>query len=144
MILGDLATRAKNANATMEKLNGETATKIVVNATRNIEETTANTEETTANTEEITTNTINDTVTATQRIADVSEFVNEISKKQEKKRINVGLSQETFEKIITVAQGKSASAVMEKLLDFAVQDVVINEAIVKKYYNTMKNKCKKQ
>lgn len=125
MMIGNLADRVNNAHGTVKKLNQETATQTVVDATNNTKEVSV------------------ETSTETKK-GDISEYVNEITKKQEKKRINVALSQETFEKIITVAKGKSASAVMEKLLDFAVQDIEIDDAIVQKYYNTMKNKCKKQ
>lgn len=113
-----MKNRAQNANGAVKKLNQDTATQTVIEATNN-------------------------PVIEPKKDNNISEYINELSKKQEKKRINVALSQETFEKIITVARGKSASAVMEKLLDFAVQDVEIDRDIVKKYYDTMKNKCKK-
>lgn len=112
--------RAENANNGIKKLNQDTATETVSNVTNS--------------TKEISTETVT---------KNISEFVNEVSKKQEKRRISVALSQETFEKIITASKGKSASAFMEKLLDFAVKDIEIDNDIVEKYYDTMKNKCKK-
>lgn len=116
-----MKNRAQNANGVVKKLNQDTATQTVIEAISNPK----------------------DITIENKKNNDICEYINELSKKQEKKRINVALSQETFEKIITASKGKSASAMMEKLLDFAVQDVEINRDVVEKYYDIMKNKCKK-
>ena len=68
----------------------------------------------------------------------------QLSKKiKQRKRINVSLDEDIFDKIITLSNGKSASAVMEKILIDAVKDVKVDRDIVKHYKETMENKGRK-
>jgi hypothetical protein len=112
----DLISRANVANNGAIKLNNNTAT---VN--------------------NITTPTSTPTATTTNRIVDEIKNYN----KRGTKRINVSFSEEIFDKLITVANGKSVSKVMENILIDAVRDCEINEEVVRIYKDTMKKKGKK-
>ncbi|MCI7208521.1 MAG: hypothetical protein MSA15_21320 [Clostridium sp.] len=66
-----------------------------------------------------------------------------ISNRKARKRINVSMNEDVFHKLITVANGRSVSAVMEKILMDAVKDTIIDREIVEIYLETMKNKGQK-
>lgn len=57
-----------------------------------------------------------------------------------RKRINVSMNEDIFHKLITVANGRSVSAVMEKILMDAMKDTVVDKEIVDIYIDTMKTK----
>lgn len=77
--------------------------------------------------------------TTTTSIVDVIKKAN----RKKRKRINVSLDEDIFDKIITLSNGKSASAVMEKILIDAVKDVKVDRDIVNHYKETMENKGRK-
>ena len=64
----------------------------------------------------------------------------EKSNREVKKRINVSLEESVFDRLITLANGKSVSSAMEMILRDAVKDKDIDEEIVRKYKEKMKNK----
>ena len=66
------------------------------------------------------------------------------NRKSTKKRINVSLSEEVFEKLITLCNGGSVSATMEHILSDKVKDLGVDEEIVRAYKETMSNKGPKQ
>ena len=84
---------------------------------------------------------VNEEPSATTTISIVDEI--KISTRKQRKRINVSMDEEIFDKLITVANGKSVSNVMERILIDAVKHREIDRAIVIEYKNKMKNKgCK--
>ena len=67
-----------------------------------------------------------------------------VSNRKVRKRINVSMNEDIFHKLITVANGRSVSAVMEKILMDAVKDTVVDKEIVDIYVDTMKTKGQKK
>lgn len=71
----------------------------------------------------------------------VSEMM-QVSEK-EKRRLSVSFDENTFNKLITLSGGKSVSRKVEELIKKAIEEVPINEDMVKRYNETMSNKGRK-
>ena len=118
-----LSQRAQSNNKPIKTLDKDTS---IINLKKNNEEVVEE---------------VNVEPSATTTISIVDEI--KISTRKQRKRINVSMDEEIFDKLITVANGKSVSNVMERILIDAVKHREIDRAIVIEYKNKMKNKgCK--
>lgn len=134
-MLEQMKSRAENANNGLKKLNEETTNDILKsNSIKNNSDDNIDT----AN------NGVVQKIDENQKREVINSYIQEIQRKQEKKRLNVSLSQDTFEKLITIAGGKSVSAVIESIVNIYTKDTEINKEIVEKYCKTMENKKRKK
>lgn len=118
--------------------NNKPAIKTLNNET-SIESFKKNNEEVVEEVNEETTTTTNPVATTTRSIVDEISS----STRKKRKRITVSMNEDVFEKLITAANGKSVSKVMEGILSDAVANEHIDRDIVEKYKDTMKDKgCK--
>ncbi|MFR2571137.1 MAG: hypothetical protein ACLS90_05525 [Clostridia bacterium] len=64
------------------------------------------------------------------------------TKKKKKKGTNIYLSEDVFNKVVTLSMesGESLTSVMEKIITATVQDVKIKQHLVREYNNKMEKK----
>ena len=64
------------------------------------------------------------------------------TKKKKKKGTNIYLSEDVFNKVVTLSMesGESLTSVMEKIITATVQDVKITQHLVREYNNKMEKK----
>lgn len=64
------------------------------------------------------------------------------SKKKKKRATNIYLSEDVYNKVVTLAMesGESLTSVMEKIISATVQDVKIKQHLVREYNNKMEKK----